>query len=97
MADGLLLTRKERIRSFWLRFAGGVGPSLVVAIFALSLGGGATGWAIAIFGVLIGLVVASSARTVRGAVVGGFVVAGLLIAFQIVVAWFFTHPVLPAS
>jgi hypothetical protein len=73
MADGLLVTRKERIRFFWLRFPGGVGPALV------------------------GFVVASSARTVSGAFVGGLVVAGLLIAFQIVVAWFFTHPILPGS
>ena len=29
--------------------------------------------------------------------IGGLVVAGLLIAFQIVVAWFFTHPILPGS
>jgi hypothetical protein len=97
MADGLLLTRKERIRFFWLRFAGGVGPALVVAIVALALGGGTAAWAIAIFGALVGFVVASSARTVRGAFVGGLVVAGLLIAFQIVVAWFFTHPILPGS
>jgi hypothetical protein len=97
MADGLLLTRKERVRLFWLTFTAGVGPSLAVAAVALALGGGAAAWAIAIFGVLIGLIVASSARTVRGALIGGLIVAGLLIVFQIVVAWFFTHPVLPGS
>jgi hypothetical protein len=97
MADGLLLTRKERISFFWLRFAAGVGPALVVAAIALALGGGAAAWAIAIFGVLIGLLVATSARTLRGALIGGLVTAALLIAFQIVVAWFFTHPVLPGS
>jgi len=48
---------------------------------ALALCGGATAWAIASFGALI----------------GGVIVAGLLIAFQIVVAWFFTHPVIPGS
>jgi hypothetical protein len=97
MADGLLLTRRERARLFWSKFAGGVGPSLIVAIAALAIDGGATAWAIAIFGVLIGLIVAWSARTVRGALIGGLVVAALLIVFQIVVAWFFTHPVLPGS
>jgi hypothetical protein len=97
MADGLLLTRKERIRFFWLRFAAGVGPALVIAVVALAIGGGSGAWAVAIFGVLIGLVVATSARTVRGALIGGLVIAGLLIAFQIVVAWFFTHPVIPGS
>jgi hypothetical protein len=97
MADGLLLTRKERVRFFWLSFAAGVGPALVVAAIALALGGGAAAWAIAIFGVLIGLLVATSARTLRGALIGGLLIAALLIAFQIVVAWFFTHPVLPGS
>jgi hypothetical protein len=97
MADGLLLTRRERIRFFWLRLGGGVGPALVVAIVALALGGGTAAWAVAIFGALIGFVVASSARTTRGAFIGGLVLAGLLIAFQIVVAWFFTHPILPGS
>jgi hypothetical protein len=97
MADGLLLTRKERIRSFWARFAAGVGPALAVAVVALAIGGDSAAWAIAIFGTLIGLVVASSARTARGALIGGLVVAGLLIAFQIVVAWFFTHPIVPGS
>jgi hypothetical protein len=97
MADGLLLTQKERIRSFWLKFAGGVGPALAVAVVALAIGGGSGAWAIAIFGILIGIVVATSTRTVRGALIGGLVVAGLLIAFQIVVAWFFAHPVIPGS
>jgi hypothetical protein len=97
MADGLLLTRKERIRSFWLKFAAGVGPALAVAIVALAIGGGSAAWAIAIFGILIGLLVATSARTARGALVGGLVVAGFLIAFQVVVAWFFTHPIIPGS
>jgi hypothetical protein len=97
MADGLLLTRKERMSFFGVRFAAGVGPALAVAAIALALGGGAAAWAIAIFGVLIGLLVATSARTLRGALIGGLVTAGLLIVFQVVVAWFFTHPVLPGS
>ena len=97
MADGLLLTRAERIRFFWLRFTAGVGPALVIAVVALAIGGGSGAWAIALFGVLIGLVVATSARTVRGALIGGLVIAALLIAFQIIVAWFFTHPIIPGS
>jgi hypothetical protein len=39
VADGLLLTRKERVRLFWLKFAVGVGPALAVAVVALALGG----------------------------------------------------------
>ena len=93
MADGLLLTRAERTRLFWLKFAAGAGPALLVAIVALALGGGSVAWAIAIFGVLVGLLVPLNARRVRGAAIGGIVIAALLTIFQIVVAWFVTHPI----
>jgi membrane associated rhomboid family serine protease len=46
-----------------------VGPALAVAVVALAIGGGSTAWAIAIFGIFTGLVV----------------------------AWFFTHPIVPGS
>jgi hypothetical protein len=93
VSDGLLLTRAERSRLFWLKFAAGAGPALLVAIVALALGGGSVAWAIAIFGVLIGLLIALNARRVRGAAIGGTVIAALLTIFQIVIAWFVTHPI----
>jgi hypothetical protein len=93
MADGLLLTRKERVRSLGLKLAGGLGPSLVLVAVAAVLGGGAAAVAIAVLGVLCGLVIATSARTVRGAVVAGVVVAATLFLLQIVFAWFVTHPI----
>jgi hypothetical protein len=93
VADGLLLTGKERLRLFWLKVGAGVGPALAVAVVALALGGGSVAGTIAIFGVLIGLLVATNARTVRGAVIGGIVVAALLVVFQVIVAWFVAHPI----
>ena len=93
MADGLLLTGKERLRVFWLKFAGGVGPSLVVVVVAAALGGGSVAYTIAFFGVLVGFVIATTARKPRGALLGGVALAVLLLVFQIVVAWFITHPI----
>ena len=93
MADGLLLTRKERVTVFWAKFAAGLGPSLVLVAVAAVLGGGAVAYSIAVFGVLLGFVIATTARKVRGALVGGVALAIVLLLFQVVVAWFVTHPI----
>jgi hypothetical protein len=93
MTDRLLLTRGERFRIFALRFVGGVGPSLVLALGVVALGGGSVAVAIAFVGLLLGLVVATTARTDRGAVVGGVVIAVALLLLQFVIAWFVTHPI----
>jgi len=93
MADGLLLSGKERLRIFWLKFAAGVGPSLVLVAVAAALGGGSVAYTLAFFGVLIGFVIATSARKPRGALIGGLALAVLLFVFQIIVAWFVTHPI----
>jgi O-antigen ligase len=91
MADGLLLTRRERVRLYWQKFGLGYGPSALLGVVALALGGGGVGWVILIFGALLGLFVASSARKVRGAAIGGVVCAVVLFLFQLVIAWFVTH------
>jgi hypothetical protein len=93
MADGLLLTGKERARSFWLKFAAGAGPSLVLAAIAAALGVGAVAVTIAVFAVLIGFVIATTARKPRGALKGGIALLIVLLVFQIVVAWFVSHPI----
>ena len=93
MTDRLLLTRSERFRIFALRVAVGVGPSLVLALGAAALGGGSVAVAVAFLGLLLGLVVATTARTDRGAVVGGVVIAVALLLLQFVIAWFVTHPI----
>jgi hypothetical protein len=93
MADGLLLTRNERRRLFWLKFAGGAGPSLVLVAIAAALGSGAVAYSMAVFAVLIGFVIATTASKPRGALKGGFGLLVALLVFQVVVAWFITHPI----
>ena len=93
MADGLLLTRRERLRLFWGRVGGGMGPPLVLAAGVAALGGGAVAVAIAVLGILLGMVVATSAKTSRGALIAGLAIAGALFVLQIVLAWFVSHPI----
>ncbi|MGD0715732.1 MAG: hypothetical protein ABSB24_16325 [Gaiellaceae bacterium] len=94
MADGLLLTTRERLRIFWAKLAAGVGPTLALSLAAALTGGGAAAVAIAVLGVLCGLVVATSARRPRGALTGGVTVAVALLVLQLVIAWFASHPIL---
>jgi hypothetical protein len=93
VADGLLLTGKERARLFWLKLTGGAGPSLVLVAVAAALGSGAVAYSMAVFAVLIGFVIATTARKPRGALIGGIALVVVLLVFQIVVAWFITHPI----
>jgi hypothetical protein len=94
MADGLLLTRRERLRIFWAKLAAGLGPTLALILLAALTGGGAVAVVIAVLGVLCGLVIATSARRPRGALVGGIAVAAALLVLQLVIAWFASHPIL---
>ena len=93
MADGLLLTGRERVRTFWLKLAAGAGPSLVLVAIAAALGAVAVAATMAVFAVLIGFVIATTARRPRGALKGGIALLVVLIVFQIVVAWFVSHPI----
>jgi ABC-type multidrug transport system fused ATPase/permease subunit len=93
VADGLLLTGKERARLFWLKLAAGAGPSLILVAVAAALGSGAVAYSMAVFAVLIGFVIATTAKKPRGALIGGIVLVAVLLVFQIVVAWFVTHPI----
>jgi hypothetical protein len=60
---------------------------------AAALGAGAVAASMAVFAVLIGFVIATSAKKPRGALKGGIALLVVLLVFQIVVAWFFTHPI----
>jgi hypothetical protein len=93
MADGLLLTRRERLRLFWSKVGCAYGPPVLLGVISLALGAGAVGWMILIVGALLAFFVATSAKKVRGALLGGLVCAALLFAFQLVVAWFASHPI----
>ena len=93
MADGLLLTRRERLRLFWGRLGGGLGPPLLLAVVVAALGGGAAAVAIAVLGVLLGLVIATNAKTTRGATIAGIAIAVALFVLQLVIAWLANHPI----
>jgi uncharacterized membrane protein YecN with MAPEG domain len=93
LADGLLLTRRQRTRLFWEKLACGYAPSALLGVVALALGGGAVGWMILIIGAILGFFVATSAKKVRGAAIGGVVCAVLLFLFQLLVAHIVTHPI----
>jgi hypothetical protein len=93
MADGLLLTRRERLRLFWSKLAAAFATPLLLGVVTLALGGGAVGWMILVAGALLALFIATSVRKVRGAAIGGVVIAIVLFLFQLVVAWFGSHPI----
>jgi len=97
VGDGLLDTRGQRARSALAKTAYGTGPSLLLAAIMLVLGAGLVGWAVAFVGGLLGLSIATSVRTEKGALVAGVIVAIGLLVVQIAVAWLFAHPILCGS
>jgi hypothetical protein len=95
MADGLLLTRSDRLRAFGSKFGLAAAPSAALAVFTAVLGAAASAVAVAIIGGVLALAVATNARTTRGAAVAGVVCALLLVGFQIALSWIVSHPILP--
>jgi hypothetical protein len=95
--DGLLLTRRQRLRSYGEKTILTVGPSAVLALVALALGQ----WADAVFVLAIAgltaLSVGSMLRTRIGAAVLGLFLLGALIVFLLFTAWMVSHPILPGS
>jgi hypothetical protein len=89
----LLLTRRERFRSFGERTGLIVGPSAVLALGALGFGL----WVVTIFVALIAgsvaVVAGSSIRTRKGAAVFGLCLAGAIFAFMILVALLISNPI----
>lgn len=96
MADGLLLTRRERTTRLFRNLAGAYGPSAVVALAAVWVDS-VLAVVIAVLAALVAFPIATSVRTLRGALTGGVILAGALILLQVVLAWFLNHPVLPGS
>jgi hypothetical protein len=94
MADGLLLSRRERIRLFWQRLGAAVGPTAALAIGSLALGARVTAIVFAVLGGLVALCVATSARTVRGAAIAGVVTLAVIVLFAGAVNWLAGHPIL---
>ena len=95
--DGLLLTRRQRLRSFGEKTALVLGPCAVLALVELALGL----WVDAVFVVavasLTALSVGSMVRSRMGAAVLGAFLLGALVVFLLFAAWMVSHPILPGS
>jgi hypothetical protein len=91
--DGLLLTRRERLRRFGVKSGFVIGPSLVVALVELAQGL----WAVAIFVVAIAgltaLAVGSMLRSRVGAALFGLLLAGGIVLFLLAAGWLIAHPI----
>ena len=91
--DGLLLTRRERLRNYGEKSGLIVGPSGLLALVALGFGL----WVVATFLVVIAVFVAiaagSSIRTRKGAAVFGVCLALATFAFMFFVALVMSHPI----
>ena len=91
--DGLLLTRRQRLRGFGERMGLIVGPSLVLALVELAMGL----WAVALFVVAIAgltaLALGSALRSRVGAAVFGLLLAGGILVFLLASGWLIEHPI----
>jgi hypothetical protein len=91
--DGLLLTRRQRLRSYWEKAGIAAAPSLVLALVALGLGLWVDAIVIAAIAIMAALGWGSSARTRKGALILGLVVLGGCALFLFVMAWLISHPI----
>jgi hypothetical protein len=91
--DGLLLTRRQRLRSYGEKTALVVGPSLVLALVVLALGLWVDALVVVAIAGLAALALGSAVRTRVGAAILGFAVLAGNVAFLVVAAWLISHPI----
>jgi hypothetical protein len=91
--DGLLLTRRERLRGFGERTGLIVGPSLVLAFIELVSGLWAVALLVTAIAGLTALALGSALRTRWSAAVFGLVLAGGILLFLLATGWFISHPI----
>ena len=91
--DGLLLTRRERLRSYGEKTGLILGPSAVLALVELGLGL----WVDAIFVTavagMVALAAGSSLRTRKGAAAFGLCLAAAILVFLLMASWLISHPI----
>jgi len=91
--DGLLLTRRERMRGFGEKAVLVAGPSVVLALVELAFGL----WAVTLFVLAIsgltGLATGSMVRSRIGAAIFGLVLAGGIVLFLLAAGWLISHPI----
>jgi hypothetical protein len=91
--DGLLLTRRERLRGYSQRTGLVLGPSLVLALVVLAMGQ----WVDAVFVVAVAgitaLALGSALRSRIGAAVLGLLLVGAIVCFLLAASWLISHPI----
>jgi hypothetical protein len=92
--DGLLLTRRERLRGYSERMGLIVGPSGLLALVGVALGIWASAAFMAAVAGMVAVAAGSSLRTRRGAAVFGLCLAAAIFVFMILVALVMSHPIL---
>jgi hypothetical protein len=95
MTDGVLDTRGYRLRCFAENLLCAVAAPGLLALATLAVAGWVAALIVTVLALALALVVATSARTARGATTGGVVVAAVILLFFVVTDWFFNHPILP--
>jgi hypothetical protein len=91
--DGLLLTRRQRLRGFGERTGLIVGPSAILALVALGLGLWVDAILVAAIAGLTGLAAGSTVRSRVGAAVFGLLLACGIFVFLLAAAWLISHPI----
>jgi hypothetical protein len=91
--DGLLLTRRQRLRSFGEKAALTFCPSLVLALVALGLGLWVDAVVIAAIAGMAAVGWGSSARTRRGAAILGLAVLAGNVLILFAISWIASHPI----
>jgi hypothetical protein len=93
VADGLLLTRRERLRNYTERTGLVVGPSLVLALVALALGLWVDAVVVVAIAGITALALGSAVRSRAGAaVLGVFLLAGIFLLL-LAISWVASHPI----
>jgi hypothetical protein len=91
--DGLLLTRRQRLRSYGEKTALVVGPSLVLALVVLAMGQWADAIFVAAVAGMTALALGSTLKTRVGAAIFGLLLVGGIAAFLLAASWLISHPI----
>jgi hypothetical protein len=91
--DGLLLTRRERLRGFGEKTVLVLGPSLVLAFVVLVLGDWAVALVVAAVAVMTALALGSALRTRLGAAVVGLLLVAGIAGVLLAASWLASHPI----
>jgi apolipoprotein N-acyltransferase len=91
--DGLLLTRRERLRMYTERTALVVGPSLILALVALAVGQWVVAAVVVAIAGITALALGSAVRSRVGAAVLGVLLVAGLVLILLAISWLGSHPI----